>query len=129
MNFRLYLIIIIIFSASSTASTTPSNEVNFEIKPITCMVKQAGQRCEMTAKIAWQSPFQRDLCLFQEEQKLQCWEQTAEAKSTQTISLSKSMIFSLRDAKNNMIAKQTIELHTSVNQQYRRKLRSDWSVF
>ncbi|MEJ6472825.1 DUF3019 domain-containing protein [Pseudoalteromonas piscicida] len=129
MNFRLYLIIIIIFSAPSRASTKPNNGVNLEIKPITCMVKQAGQRCEMTAKIAWQSSMPINLCLFQENQKLQCWEQAKEAKSTQLIQLSKSMLFTLKDAKNNVIATQNIDVHTSVNQQYRRKLRSDWSVF
>ncbi|MGA4608187.1 DUF3019 domain-containing protein [Pseudoalteromonas maricaloris] len=129
MNFRLYLIIIIIFSAPSRALTKPDNGINLEIKPITCMVKQAGQRCEMTAKIAWQSPSKMNLCLFQEKQKLQCWEQAKEAKSTQIIQLSKSMLFTLKDAKNNVVAKQNIEVHTSVNQQYRRKLRSDWSVF
>lgn len=93
------------------------------------MVKQAGQRCEMTAKVAWQAPTNMNLCLFQEKQKLQCWEHAKEAKSTQIIHLSKSMLFTLKDAKNNVVAKQNIEVHTSVNQQYRRKLRSDWSVF
>ncbi len=83
----------------------------------------------MTARVKWQSSTEQDLCLFQEEQKLACWENTQKVTEQFQITLAKTMLFTLKNNNDDVLAKQVIELHSSVNEGYRRKLKSDWSVF
>lgn len=128
MNFNSALLCLYCI-APLQAVAEQSSAIRFAIKPITCMVKQAGQACEMTAKITWQSQQKKDLCLYQQQLQLACWQQTQKVSTNKAIKLEKTMRFTLKNSQHQVVAEQMIEVHSSANQKYRRKLKSDWSVF
>ncbi len=105
------------------------NTLSLVIKPITCVVKSLGEACQMTANVAWQSPISQDLCLFQDNQRLKCWVKKDKVSELVDVTLDKTMVFSLRDKKQRTLVEQTIKVHALSSSKYRRKLKSDWSLF
>jgi len=99
------------------------------IKPITCVVKSLGEACQMKANVTWQSPVAKSVCLFQNKQQLKCWARQNQASEMFDVTLDKTMVFSLRDSKQRTLVEQTIKVHALSSRKYRRKLKSDWSLF
>ncbi len=99
------------------------------IKPITCVVKSLGEACQMKANVTWQTPMLQSVCLFQDKQKLKCWVKQNQVSEMLDVTLDKTMVFSLRDKKQNTLVEQTIKVHALSSRKYRRKLKSDWSLF
>ena len=99
------------------------------IKPLTCVVKSLGKACQMKANVTWQSAVPQNLCLFQDKQQLKCWAKLSQVSEMFDVTLDKTMVFSLRDSKQRTLVEQTIKVHTLSSRKYRRKLKSDWSLF
>lgn len=99
------------------------------IKPITCVVKSLGDACQMKASVIWQSSESQDVCLFQDKQQLKCWAKQNQVSEMVNVTLDKTMVFSLRDTKQRTLVEQTIKVHALSSRKYRRKLKSDWSLF
>lgn len=116
-------------NADTSLNENSQNTLSLVIKPITCVVKSLGEACQMTANIAWQSPISQDLCLFQNELRLKCWEKQHTVSELIDVTLDKTMIFSLRDKNQRLLVEQTIKVHALSSSKYRRKLKSDWSLF
>lgn len=105
------------------------NKVPFLIKPLTCVVRQLGESCQMTVNIHWQNNQAIDACLYQEESKLRCWEQQEQVQEKLEITLSQSMSFRLIDSHGSLLAQQMVSVNATVSKRYRRKLKTDWSFF
>ncbi|MCF6434469.1 DUF3019 domain-containing protein [Pseudoalteromonas sp. MMG022] len=100
-----------------------------EIKPITCIVKQLGELCTMTVKVNWQATQPVDACLYQEEMKIRCWHAKQSITEKLDISLQKNMTFRLIDSEQVVLAQQVIKVNAAMSSQYRRRLKTDWSIF
>ncbi|KAF7764726.1 hypothetical protein PCIT_b0778 [Pseudoalteromonas citrea] len=83
----------------------------------------------MTVNIQWKNQNQIDACLYQEKNKLRCWQQTDKVKEQLQITLAQSMRFSLLDLQGSLLATQTVKVNAAVSKRYRRKLKTDWSFF
>ncbi|MBD1581915.1 DUF3019 domain-containing protein [Pseudoalteromonas sp. S16_S37] len=132
MNFKAYCVVALAWVMSSTkplAAGTSSGQTTLEIKPVTCIVRQLGELCQMTIKLHWLSATPIDACLYQEQLKLRCWQTKQQISEQLDISLQKNMNFRLIDSKNVVLAQQIINVNAAVSRQYRRKLKTDWSIF
>ena len=83
----------------------------------------------MTVDIKWHAPSPQDVCLMKDEIKLNCWYGQQSVATQIEITLTESMIFSLVSNAGETLASQTIEVNASSHQAYRRRLKSDWSLF
>lgn len=112
---------------STDANTQP--QLSFSIKPVTCVVKSLGEQCEMKARVTWQVPESLDICLFQDDKSLSCWKKRSKVDEFITVKLSKTMVFSLKNSHQETVLEQTVKVHAMNSQKYRRKLKSNWSLF
>ena len=112
---------------STDANTQP--QLSFSIKPVTCVVKSQGEQCEMKARVTWQVPESLDICLFQDDKSLSCWKKRSKVDEFITVKLSKTMVFSLKNSQQETVLEQTVKVHAMNSQKYRRKLKSNWSLF
>ncbi|WP_432765887.1 DUF3019 domain-containing protein [Pseudoalteromonas rubra] len=101
----------------------------FEIKPLVCMVKTQGQTCQMTIRVNWHHSVPENLCLYQANKQLHCWESSNQGTAKLAVKLAQNMEFSLRDKKQHTLAKKTVKVNAVVSTKYRRKLKTDWSLF
>ncbi|WP_448550363.1 DUF3019 domain-containing protein [Thalassotalea fusca] len=128
---RLYALLIFIavlypFTSHSLSSSAPAT---MDIKPVTCMVQEIGQPCTMTIKIKWQTNEPQDVCLRQGVTKLSCWDNQHHIDTQMQVTLEDSMMFTLVNASGEALASQKIDINASNHHAYRRKLKSDWSLF
>ena len=104
--------------------------INFEIQPKICIAKEVGDTCTMTVKLAWQAESPMNLCLTQDQTKLKCWQQQLAVTDTVEIKVSQQSQFALVEQKtNDVVAAQKIKINYQINKRYRRRLRSEWSIF
>jgi 4-hydroxy-3-methylbut-2-en-1-yl diphosphate synthase IspG/GcpE len=130
----LFILVASCLYASHTTAQNASEHENqhmpsLAIKPITCVVKSLGEACQMKANVTWQSPAPQSVCLYQDKQQLKCWAKQNQVSEMLNVTLEKTMVFSLRDKKQNTLVEQTIKVHALSSRKYRRKLKSDWSLF
>jgi hypothetical protein len=117
----------LLFFNQSHAET--SNNVKFSVKPLACIVKTIGDSCKMTVKIKWDSSNPITSCLFQDKIKMVCWHNRHKAQEHIEITIKEDMEFTLMNEKNDVYAKQSVRINTSKPKSFRRRLRSDWSLF
>ncbi|WP_158678257.1 DUF3019 domain-containing protein [Pseudoalteromonas sp. T1lg23B] len=132
MNSSVQLVValsLVLGCTNMVSAGTLTNVANLEIKPITCIVRQLGELCTMTVKVNWQLPHPVDACLYQEEMKMRCWHDKQNITEKLDISLQKNMTFRLIDSKQAVLAQQVIKVNAAMSSQYRRRLKTDWSIF
>ncbi|ALO43876.1 DUF3019 domain-containing protein [Pseudoalteromonas phenolica] len=136
MSFRrpfFFIVVSCLYISYSNAQTSPAqikqHAFSLVIKPITCVVKSLGEECQMRANVIWQSPVSQNICLFQDKLQLKCWAKQNQVSELIDVTLDKTMVFSLRDSKQRTLVEQTIKVHALSSRKYRRKLKSDWSLF
>jgi len=117
------------FGSVYPASSADNAKVELSIKPIACIVKQAGDVCTMTINVHWRAQRSINPCLYQESQKAFCWQDKSQATANVAINLKENMTFILKDDDNNIFAQQEVTVNASSSTQYRRRLRANWSLF
>ncbi|WP_164718129.1 DUF3019 domain-containing protein [Colwellia sp. Arc7-635] len=113
----------LVFQPLSASSTN-----QLIIKPSVCMVKKLGDSCQMKVKVIWHNTYPVDACLFQNDLRLICWENTQDINADIHISLDQDMKFILKQ-NEKILAYQQIKINTILPKKYRRRLRADWSFF
>lgn len=131
MRFKLFsfLLIMPMSVVANSKSDIQSTNASLKIQPKSCIVNSKGQECSMTVVVNWQSDVQIETCLYLNDKKLICWDKVDEAHDKLQVSLSKTSTFYLKNSNNEVIAKHKIFVSTTEPQNYRRKLRADWSFF
>ncbi|CAH9062668.1 hypothetical protein PSECIP111951_04027 [Pseudoalteromonas holothuriae] len=132
MNFKAYFAVALILVLSCTkplAAGKNSGHTQLTIKPVTCIVRQLGELCQMTVQLYWQNDVPTDACLYQGKIKLKCWHAQQKITEKLEISLQKNMVFRLFDSKKELLAQQKISVNATMSRQYRRRLKTDWSIF
>ena len=129
-GFSLVLLFVGIFVVpKSFSSDIPENNVKLSLTPLACFVKNIGDVCHLTIKVNWQSQVPIQACLFQNNEKMHCWQDTKNASKRIEISLSENMKFTLLGDNNEIYAQQHVSISASTSKKYRRRLRADWSLF
>jgi len=123
------LLILISFIGCNRSYAETLNKVKFSVKPLACIIKETGDSCEMTVKVKWNSPEPINSCLLQDKTKTVCWQNRSTAQKRIEIKIKKDIEFSLVNENNDIYAKQLVRINTSLPKKYRRRLRSDWSLF
>ncbi len=103
--------------------------LHFSIKPVACIVKQMGDECKLTATINWHSEKALDVCLIQDKLALKCWQNATSARNVLPVQLRSTTTFALRNKNNQILATQRVKISATKPKKYRRRLRSDWSLF
>ncbi|GLX77483.1 hypothetical protein tinsulaeT_08230 [Thalassotalea insulae] len=130
-NYLLLMLgMILLINVTAQASSQQNNEtVVLTIKPLACVVKSAGESCQMTVTAQWQSKQPINACLFQQQQSLSCWQQQRYASQQLNISLQDDMLFTLKNSSGKVLASQRVKINISQPVKYRRRLRAQWSLF
>jgi hypothetical protein len=129
MTSNLWKVIIYLFVCSLVLQPLSASSISqLMIKPSVCMVKKIGDSCKMKVKVIWHNKQPIDACLFQDNLRLKCWENTLSINAYLDITLDQDMKFTLMD-NEKVLAYQHIKINTALPKKYRRRLRSDWSIF
>lgn len=115
--------------ANSTPTGSTQEDIIFNIRPLACIVAKPGEACQMTITAHWQTIAPISACLLQDKVQLACWQQQKKVKQHFNISLTTDMVFTLNNASGQQIAQQKIKVNTAQSTKYRRRLRSQWSLF
>lgn len=109
--------------------TAPKNETVLMIKPLTCIVRNIGDVCEMMVNVFWENNQLINTCLFQNTEKLTCWKNKKRVKERIKVRLFNDMTFILRDENSDALAQQVIKINSAKPKKLRRRLKADWSIF
>jgi len=108
---------------------TPSEVINLTIKPLACIVENAGDNCQMTVTASWQTKQPISGCLYQGNDNIACWQKQLTFSKQFSVSLQQDMTFTLRNDLGEVVATKKIKVNTSSSTKYRRRLRAKWSLF
>ena len=128
-----YLLMTILFSsipALAKAKQQSDLLLNFQLQPNICISKQVGDSCAMTIKLNWQTVTPINLCLMQNDKTIKCWQNQQQVTEAIAIELQKQSTFTLIDQVNQLpLAQQTMKINYQTSKRFRRRLRSEWSIF
>lgn len=132
MKVRVLIMIILfgLFTSLAKANQPHGLLVDFQLQPTICITKQVGDPCGMTVTVHWQTSAPADLCLWQNDSEVACWQQQQQVQEAIPISLQKQSTFTLI-SKNQQteLARQAVNINYQTSQRFRRRLRSQWSIF
>lgn len=121
---------LIFLSFLVNAEPNNSSLIHFEIQPKICIAKEVGDTCSMKVKLKWQVNTAMSLCLAQNQTELKCWQQKTSVNESIAIEVKQQSEFTLFEQNSKeLIAKQQVIINYQVSKRYRRRLRSEWSIF
>lgn len=126
---RSALLLLLSFQCLAAENVPERGIEHFAIKPLACVVQNAGDVCTMMINVRWQATAPITGCLYQGQQSLYCWQDKISGQKMVEISLNNNMLFSLQNEQQQVLASQKIWVNTALPKQFRRRLRADWSVF
>ena len=118
---------------TSTSSTSVEGMAglkveHFIIRPINCVAQYKGQECKLAITLEWRTNVPTDLCFYQGEKQLACWQNTQDVAQTLEIKLQQDSQFELKYMSSNVTLQRQVVKITFLNK-YRRTLRPQWSIF
>ena len=124
----------LLFSLSAKANEIDSEGAvkvtQFEIMPLICVTNKVGDECQLKLNVKWQTDTVGDYCFYQNQKEITCWQQTNKAKKSILVKLVKSSVFSLKQkGLEKILIEQKVTLNYRQSDRYRRRLRSQWSIF
>lgn len=120
---------LLISSAPLLAQSLTSPVTHFSIKPYTCIVNKLGDTCQLTATVEWQAMENINVCLYQDNREMFCWNNVAKGKKVLPVNISETTQFVLSQKINQVLASQKVKIASATPMKKRRRLRSDWSIF
>lgn len=126
---RSILVVLIIYSFQSLADDSSVTPVNSFATPNTCIARTEAADCEMEIEVTWTFSLVGDYCLYQDETAVKCWKNVKRLQDKMTITVSNDISLSLKDVSKRIIKQQKIKVVYATSQQFRRKLKSEWSIF
>lgn len=133
MNFKKILVVLSLcvinfFITIQVTAQEKTPTVHMTITPSVCVVKVRGDLCQMTANVSWQANLPISACLYKNDDLIKCWKQEQSIQEKLTLSLTQNMVFTLQN-KHKILNEQYIKVNASTSTKYRRRLRSQWSLF
>ena len=123
--FSLCVFVAVIWVTPSHAQAT-----QFDITPKVCVVLQQHEFCDLELKVSWQTAQPQDVCLFQNNQQIQCWNDSNKGLYSHKARVQVETIYSLVNPHTgSKIATAKVEVQSTEAKTTRRRLRSPWSFF
>ena len=67
----------------------------FDVSPKVCVVFQQHEFCDLELKISWQLTHPQDVCLYQNDQQVQCWQNMQKGRFSYKARVQVETIYSL----------------------------------
>ena len=100
------------------------------VTPKVCVVSEQQEFCDLDLKFALNMPYKMDVCLYHEDQQLQCWQQVTLEEFNHKARVQVETIYSLVNPHTDeLLATTRIEVQSTRAKTTRRRLRSPWSFF
>ena len=102
----------------------------FDVSPKVCVVFQQHEFCDLELKISWQLTHPQDVCLYQNDQQVQCWQNMQKGRFSYKARVQVETIYSLVNPHTgSKVATAKVEVQSTEAKTTRRRLRSPWSFF
>jgi hypothetical protein len=100
------------------------------ISPKVCVVSEQQEFCDLDVKLTVSLPKKMDVCLYEQKQQLQCWQQVQVASFDYKAHVHVKTLYSLNNPHSDeQLATASIEVQSAHAKTTRRRLRSPWSFF
>ncbi|ASM49317.1 hypothetical protein PESP_a1167 [Pseudoalteromonas espejiana DSM 9414] len=100
------------------------------VSPKVCVVSELQEFCDLDLKFNWQLEAPSDVCLYQQNKLIKCWQEQAFGEFEYKARVQVETIYSLINPHTGvLIAKTHIEVQSADAKKSRRRLRSPWSYF
>ena len=87
------------------------NVIDFTLTPLTCIVAARGDDCELLIDLSWALYQQQDVCLWQDDKQLICWQQQTRNRQKLPVKLTQTTQFLLKDMETGrLLAEQSVEM-------------------
>ncbi|WP_394192080.1 DUF3019 domain-containing protein [Pseudoalteromonas atlantica] len=100
------------------------------VSPKVCVVSEQQDICDLDLKFTVSLPKKMDVCLYEQSQQLQCWQQVKVASFNYKAHVHIKTLYSLHNPHTDeQIATASIDVQSTRAKTTRRRLRSPWSFF
>lgn len=125
---------VIIFSLSLLLAlgnaVAKNSQPTLSVSPKVCVISEEKELCELTLNFEWKLAKKQDICLFENDEQVQCWQKTSQAKVSYKAYVQVETVYSLINQQTgNKLAQTKVEIQSSHLKTQRRRLRSPWSFF
>lgn len=122
-----------LFSGVSIAKKANLNTVTITtlaVSPKVCVVSELQDFCDLDLQFDWQLSTPNDICLYQENQLINCWKQQSLGQFNYKARVQVETIYSLINPHTGeLLAKTYIEVQSTRAKKSKHGLRSPWSFF
>ncbi|MBH0089817.1 DUF3019 domain-containing protein [Pseudoalteromonas sp. NSLLW218] len=126
MKYSILVVFITTFFSGFSVAQPPF----FSVSPKVCVVSEQQGFCDLDLQFEWQLNAYSDVCLYQQERLLQCWEQQLSGQFNYKARVQVETIYSLINPHTGvLLAKTQVEVQSAHAKKNRRRLRSPWSFF
>ncbi|MFD2167822.1 DUF3019 domain-containing protein [Thalassotalea euphylliae] len=106
------------------------NAKHFALEPNTCMSQEQDAPCPFTLSARWELNQKADVCLVLGDEQLSCWsQQKSNYFQRQTLLTKTSELRLVNQATGEVIHRELVTILYSNPKRFRRRLRSQWSLF
>ncbi|MGX1112317.1 hypothetical protein ACSSVW_001722 [Pseudoalteromonas sp. MBR-15] len=127
---KYFVLSMCVFVAVIWGFPSHAQATHLAISPKVCVVLQQHDFCDLQLKISWQVAQPEDVCLYQNNQQIQCWKNTRKAQLHHKARVQVETIYSLINPHTgSKIATAKVEVQSTEAKTTRRRLRSPWSLF
>ena len=122
--------ILVVFITTLFSGFSMAQTVNLSVSPKVCVVSEQQEFCDLDLQFNWQLHASSDVCLYQQDEQLQCWQQQRSGQYNYKARVQVETIYSLINPHTGvLIAKTQVEVQSAHAKKNRRRLRSPWSFF
>lgn len=109
------------------AKTTPATLLT--VTPKVCVVEREQPNCEINLELHWVSPSSESLCLFENNNKIECWQQSEITFRYKAHIQVDTLYWLAHSDEGKKLVQTYVQVQTSDLKPTRRRLRSPWSFF
>ncbi|WP_404340623.1 DUF3019 domain-containing protein [Pseudoalteromonas mariniglutinosa] len=103
---------------------------HFDISPKVCVVMEQHDFCDLELQLSWQLAMPQDVCLYENNQQLGCWQQSSQGQHQYKARVQVETIYSLiNPLTGKQVATAKVAVQSTDAKTTRRRLRSPWSFF
>lgn len=122
--------ILIVFITTLFSGFSMAQTANLSVSPKVCAVSEQHEFCDLDLQFNWHSYTSSDVCLYHNDEQLQCWQQQRSGHFNYKARVQVETIYSLINPHTGaLIASTQIEVQSAHAKKNRRRLRSPWSFF
>ena len=122
------ILILGLLAGTVNAATPCDNSVCWQVAPTVCLVDQQQRPCQLSLSLQWQSKQAQSLCVYLDEQQLDCWSSVNQGHWQQQLQLTGPARLELRNQQQQVLLQQQLTV-LSRQPERRRRLVAPWSVF